>query len=70
LFYGDQGKLEENMYDKALHGYEGAVGLDLVSTRIPTLNSMSNIANLYSQTDRRDMAKNIYLRASSGWTAA
>ena len=65
LFYSDQGKLEENMYEKALQGYEEAVGLDLVSTYIPTLNSMSNIANLYSQTDRRDMAKNVYLRASS-----
>ncbi|RMZ81359.1 hypothetical protein DV738_g2165, partial [Chaetothyriales sp. CBS 135597] len=71
LFYADQGKLAEaeKMYIRALQGYEHALGPELVSSYIPALNTMFNFGDLFSQTDRKDMAKTMFTRALSGYAA-
>jgi tetratricopeptide (TPR) repeat protein len=68
--YSDQGKLAEAeaMYDRALQGYEDALGLELASSYLPVLNTMFVFGDLFSQTGRKDMAKAIYNRALSGYT--
>ncbi|RDW83490.1 hypothetical protein BP5796_04981 [Coleophoma crateriformis] len=68
--YSDQGKLAEaeQMYDWALQGYEDTLGLELVSSYPPALDTMFAFGDLFSQTDRKDMAKTMYKRALSGYT--
>ena len=55
------------MYTRALQGYEEALGLKLVSSYIPALNTMFNLGSLYSETSEKDMAKTVYTRALSGF---
>ena len=57
------------MYIRALQGYEHALGPDLMSSYIPALNTMFAFGDLFSLTDRKDMAKTMYTRALSGYTA-
>ncbi|PQE14722.1 kinesin light chain 1 protein [Rutstroemia sp. NJR-2017a BBW] len=68
--YSDQGKLAkgEKMYLRALEGYENALGLESASSYLPALNTMFAFGDLFSQTDRKDMARAIYYRALSGYT--
>jgi tetratricopeptide (TPR) repeat protein len=60
--YSDQGKLAEAeaMYIRALQGYEDALGLELTSSYLPALNTMFAFGELFSQTDREDIAKVMY----------
>ena len=66
--YADQGKLDEaeKMYQRALQGYEKALGSVLIITYVPALNTLENLAVLLSQTGRVDEAKELYLRAQHG----
>ncbi|KAH8800844.1 hypothetical protein F5884DRAFT_824895 [Xylogone sp. PMI_703] len=69
LLYVDQGKLAEaeKMYDRALRGYEDAFAPKVSLTYIPALNTMLAFGELFSLTDRKDMAKAMYNRALSGY---
>jgi tetratricopeptide (TPR) repeat protein len=69
--YADQGKLAEaeKMYIRALQGYEKALGIELMSSYLPALHTMFAFGDLYSRTDRKDMAKEMYSRASCGYAA-
>jgi tetratricopeptide (TPR) repeat protein len=69
MLYTDQGKLAEAeaMYDRALQGYEDALSLELASSYLPALNTVFAFGDLFSQTDRKDMAKAMYNRALSGY---
>jgi tetratricopeptide (TPR) repeat protein len=71
ILYADQGKLAEaeKMYIRALQGFKDALGLELTSSYLPALNAMFAFGDLFSQTDRRDMAKVMYNRALSGYAA-
>jgi hypothetical protein len=57
------------MYIRALQGYEEALGAELVPLYLPALNTMVAFSDLCSQTDRKNMAKVMYTRALSGYTA-
>jgi hypothetical protein len=52
---------------RALQGYEDALGVNLGSSYLPALNTMLAFGALFSQTDRKDMAKAMYKRALSGY---
>jgi tetratricopeptide (TPR) repeat protein len=69
MLYTDQDKLAEAeaMYDRALQGYEEALGLELILSYLSALNTVFAFGDLFSQTDRKDMAKVIYNRALSGY---
>ena len=71
ILYMDQGKLAEaeEMLTLALQGYEEALGLKLVSSYTSALNTMRNLGNVYSQSNKKDMAKTMYKRALSGFAA-
>ena len=71
ILYKDQGNLEEAevMYHRALEGYEKALCLELASSYLPALNIMFAFVNLFSQTDWKDMAREMFIRALSGYTA-
>ena len=58
----DQGKLAlaEQMYERALQGYEKALGPEPVKTYVPALNATENLANLYEQLGRVSEAKEVY----------
>jgi len=56
------------MYNRALQGYEDALGPQLVLSYLPALNTMFVFGDLLSQTGRNDMAKGMYARALSGYT--
>ncbi|KEF51028.1 uncharacterized protein A1O9_12912 [Exophiala aquamarina CBS 119918] len=68
--YADQGKLAhtEKMYIRTLQGYEEALGVEAVSSYLAALNTIIAFGDLYSQTDRKDMAKVMHIRAWSGYT--
>jgi hypothetical protein len=55
------------MYDRALQGYENALSFELASSYLPALNTVFAFGDLFSQTDRKDMAKAMYYRALSGY---
>jgi len=63
-FYRDQGRLKdaEMMYNRALAGYEEALGPDHKST----LNTVHNLGNLYADQGRLKDAESIYNRALAG----
>ncbi|KAI9854868.1 MAG: hypothetical protein M1813_000644, partial [Trichoglossum hirsutum] len=71
LLYMDQGKLDEaeKMYQRALQGYEKALGPVLIMTYVPALNTALNLAMLLSQIGRTDGAREFYLRAQRGFEA-
>jgi tetratricopeptide (TPR) repeat protein len=66
--YSDQGKLKEaeEMYERALAGYENALGPDHTST----LNTVNNLGRLYSQQGKLAEAEEIYERALAGYENA
>jgi hypothetical protein len=56
------------MYDRALQGYEDALGLQLVPSYLPALHNICVFGDLLLQTGRKDTAKVMYDRALSGYT--
>ncbi|KAI1668000.1 Tetratricopeptide repeat [Pyrenophora tritici-repentis] len=62
--YTDQGKLGEakQMYDRALRGYEEALGVDHTST----LKMVNNLGNLYAAQGKLGEAEQMYDRALRG----
>ncbi|RDW71000.1 putative nb-arc and tpr protein [Coleophoma cylindrospora] len=70
LLYADQGKLAEaeKMYIRALQGYDNALSPELALSYLPAVNTMFAFGDLFSQTDRKDMAMVMYDRALSGYT--
>ena len=55
------------MYLRALEGYGEALGVELVKTYIPALNTMRNLGDLYSET-RPDEPGAMYTKALAGYT--
>ena len=49
VLYKDQGKLAlaEQMYERALQGYEKALGADNITTYIPALNTLWGLGSLF-----------------------
>ncbi|RYN74764.1 hypothetical protein AA0119_g12108 [Alternaria tenuissima] len=66
--YADQGKLDEaeTMYERALRGYENALGLEHVITYIRALTAMHNLAKLLSSVGRTSESRDLYTRAQAG----
>ncbi|KAK2755640.1 ankyrin repeat protein [Colletotrichum kahawae] len=66
--YSDQGRLKEAeaMYERALQGYEKALGLDHTST----LDTVNNLGILYYNQGRLKEAKAMYERAFQGYEKA
>jgi tetratricopeptide (TPR) repeat protein len=64
LLYADQGKLgeAEKMYERALRGYEEALG----PTHTSTLGTVNNLGNLYADQGKLDEAEKMYERALRG----
>jgi hypothetical protein len=54
------------MYERALRGFEKVLGSVPATTYVPALNTVENLAMLFSQTGRLDKAKELYLRAQRG----
>ena len=68
LLYRDQGKLAEaeQMYVRALAGYEKALGPDHTST----LDTVNNLGNLYRDQGKLAEAEQMYVRALAGYEKA
>ncbi|KAK6063795.1 NB-ARC and TPR domain-containing protein [Seiridium cupressi] len=68
ILYSDQGKLQEaeEMYMRALRGYENAWGPDHASL----LDTMNNLANLYCDRGKLQEAEEMYLWALRGYWKA
>jgi tetratricopeptide (TPR) repeat protein len=68
LLYADQGRLTEaeSMYQRALEGYEKALGRDHTST----LSTVNNLGLLYADQGRLTEAESMYRRALSGFQTA
>src|SRR5204863_296994 len=68
LLYADQGRLTEaeSMYQRALEGYEKALGRDHTST----LNTVNNLGLLYADQGRLTEAESMYQRALEGYEKA
>ena len=66
--YWNQGKLgeAEQMYNRALRGYEEALGNESLQTYQPALNTMENVADLYADQGQYASAQAMYSRALSG----
>jgi tetratricopeptide (TPR) repeat protein len=66
--YADQGRLKEAeaMYERALQGYEKALGKDGIQASVPFLNTVTNLGHLYVATQRKTKAKECYERALTG----
>lgn len=69
--YLDQDKLgeAEQMYERALQGYEKALGHEQINTYIPALNTAQNLAMLYVEIGRADKTEDMYSRALYGLEA-
>ena len=67
--YRDQGKLveAEKMYQRALQGYEKALGPENILHDLPALNTAYNLGRLHSNQGERDKAKFMYSRALVGY---
>jgi tetratricopeptide (TPR) repeat protein len=65
LLYADQGKLgeAEQMYKRALRGWEEALG----PTHTSTLDTVNNMGNLYSNQGKLGEAEKMYERALHGY---
>ena len=66
--YADQGKLAEaeQMYQRALQGYEKAWGPEHTST----LDTVNNLGNLYKHQGKLAEAEQMYQRALQGYEKA
>ncbi|OCK72888.1 FabD/lysophospholipase-like protein, partial [Lepidopterella palustris CBS 459.81] len=64
MLYANQGKLgeAEKMYQRALQGYEKALGAEHTST----LNTVNNLGNLYADQGKLGKAEKMYQRALQG----
>ncbi|OCK81058.1 hypothetical protein K432DRAFT_296369, partial [Lepidopterella palustris CBS 459.81] len=62
LLYADQGKLgeAEEMYMRALQGYEEAVGMENVDRYIPALNTVWGLGNLFQAQKELVQAKQMF----------
>ena len=71
ILYKNQGKLAEaeQMYVRALQGYEDALGLENVARYTPALNTMSNLGYLFAAQGELTEAKTMYSRALAGFQA-
>ena len=58
------------MYQRALQGYEKALGHDRVKIYIPALNAMQNLATIYEQLGSADMSKGMHPHALDGLKVA
>jgi len=69
--YADLGRLDEaeKIYQRAIQGYEKALGHDPVKTYIPALNTTQNLATLYKQMHRASKAEEMYTRTLRGLKA-
>ena len=67
--YGDQGKLveAETIYQRALQGYEKALGPGNTLHYLPALNTAYNLGRLHSNLGERDEAKSMHSRALVGY---
>jgi hypothetical protein len=54
------------MYQRALQGYEKALGTELVKTYIPALNTTENLATLYKHLGRVSEAEKAYSHVLRG----
>jgi len=68
LLYVKQGKLEEaeKMYQRALQGYENALGRKQLNHYLPALNTMENYSILLADTGSLDRAEEFLTQALSG----
>jgi tetratricopeptide (TPR) repeat protein len=66
--YKNQGKMveAEEMYMRALEGYEKAWGAEHTST----LTMVNNLGNLYANQDKMVEAEEMYMRALEGYKKA
>ena len=64
ILYADQGKLDEaeKMYQRALQGYEKALGPDHTST----LKTVNNLGKVYADQGKLDEAEKMFQRALQG----
>jgi hypothetical protein len=60
--FWDQHEMAEEMYIRALIGYERALGPNHIST----LNTVNNLGNLYSDQGKLGEAERMYIRALAG----
>ncbi|KAF2732464.1 kinesin light chain 1 [Polyplosphaeria fusca] len=70
VLYANQGKLlveAEKMYQRALQGYEKALGSDIVTSYLPALNAAYNLGLLYTGQGNTNEARRMYTRALSGY---
>jgi tetratricopeptide (TPR) repeat protein len=67
--YKSQGKLgeAEKMYQRALDGYEKALGPEIAASYIPALNTVYNLGLLFASQDDIDRARAMYSRALVGY---
>lgn len=57
------------MYQRAIQGYEKALGYNPAKTYIPALNATENLAILYKQMGSASKAEEMYTRALYGLEA-
>jgi len=71
ILYKSQGKLDEaeKMYQRALQGYEKALGLENIARHRPALNTIWNLGELSAAQGYLDKAKEMYSRAFTGFQA-
>ncbi|PMD11944.1 hypothetical protein NA56DRAFT_533249, partial [Hyaloscypha hepaticicola] len=67
--YAEQGKLAEaeQMYQRALQGYEKALGKNNIATYIPALHTSSNLGSLFERQDDLAKARIMYSKALVGF---
>ena len=69
FLYRNQGKLAaaEQMYGRALAGFEKALGKENTTTYIPALNTIWGLGALYESQDNIPKARIMYLKAFAGY---
>lgn len=69
VLYADQDKLAEaeQMYERALRGYETALGIDNITTYIPALNTLWGLGSLFKCQADFTNARVMYLKALAGY---
>ncbi|KAH9203165.1 hypothetical protein DL95DRAFT_255345, partial [Leptodontidium sp. 2 PMI_412] len=67
--YADQGKLDlaEQMYQRALQGYEKAIGPDNIITYIPALNTIWGFGYLFELQADITKARTMFAKALCGF---
>jgi hypothetical protein len=69
LLYSSQIKLgeAEKMCQRALEGYEKALGSDIAASYIPALNTAYNLGLLFASQGDKGRASAMYSRALAGY---